>query len=233
MCISNPEYYLLHLLLFNVTGLIHYTSHASYISHVTDFPKPVVKSARLLVRGSVNNERAGRHSYHHLLLQAGDTPESQQRHLQKVRSYSMGKEGRGTPEGTWGNRRGFSAMWVPNGNTQIPSCLGSHTSGLSRIPVFPFQPLHNLSKFLPSLGDKNLNTAFSHQLWQEFPAASYKWHAESLLNSVLDHYTGGGRVGKNNVKSSPELIALFPHFKRQVVGCRSLFLIFWRLDGNS
>ena len=76
----------------------------------------------------------------------------------------MGKDGRGTPEGAWGNRRGFSTMQVPNGNTQIPSCLGSRTPGLSQIPVFPFKPLLDLSKLSPSLGDKNLHPACSHQL---------------------------------------------------------------------
>ena len=103
--------------------------------------------------------------------QAGRTPESHQQrhssgnaHMQKVRIYLMGKDGRGTPEGAWGNRRGFSMMQVPNGNTQIPSCLGSRTPGLSQIPVFPFKPLLDLSKLSPSLGDKNLHPACSHQL---------------------------------------------------------------------
>lgn len=103
--------------------------------------------------------------------QAGRTPESHQRHhssgnahVQKVSSYLMGKDGRGTPKGTGGNRRGFSATRAPNGNTQIPSCLGSHTWGPSLIPVFLFKPLLDLSKFSPSLGDKNLNPACSHQL---------------------------------------------------------------------
>lgn len=68
MCISKPEYYILHLLLFNVIGLTHYTSHPSYISHITDFPKLPVKPARLLVQGSVDNEQVGRLSYHRLLL---------------------------------------------------------------------------------------------------------------------------------------------------------------------
>lgn len=144
--------------------------------------------------------------------QAGRTPESHQQrcssgtvHVQNIRSYLMGKDGRGNPEGMWGNRRGFSAMQVPNGNTQIPSCLGSHTSGLSQIPVFPFRLLLDLSKLSPSLGDKNLNPACSYQLQYGFPAASYTCQAESLLTSVLDHYpkrtiAGGDRVLKNIVK---------------------------------
>lgn len=199
MCIFKPGYYILHLLLFNVIGLTHYTSHASHVLHVTETPRLVVKPARLLVQGSGDNEWVGRLlslvplPAPAFLLRQDTQPESHQQHhssgnahVQKVRSYLMGKDGRGAPEGMWGNRRGFTAMRVPNGNTQIPSCLGSRTLGLSQIPVFPFKPL---SKFSPSLGDKNLNPACSHQLWEEFPAASYKCQAESLLNSVLDHYT--------------------------------------------
>lgn len=168
MCISKPEYYILHLLLFNVIGLTHYTSHTSYISHVTDFPKLPVKPARLLVRGSVDNEQVGRLSYHRLLLLCF----SGRRHTgEPPATPAKGQElldGKGWGRNSWGNmgeREGFSAMWVPNRNTQMPSCLGSHPPGLPRIPVFPFQPLLDLSKFLPSLGDKNLNTACSHQLW--------------------------------------------------------------------
>lgn len=144
-----------------------------HVSHVTETRRLVVKPARLLVQGGGDTERAGR------LLSLVPSPapafllrqDTHQRcrssgnvHVQKVRSYLMGKDGRGTPEGTWGNRRGFSAMQVPNGNTQIPSCLGSHTSGWSQIPVFPFKPLLDLSKLSPSQGDKNFNPACSHQL---------------------------------------------------------------------
>lgn len=66
----------------------------------------------------------------------------------------MGKDGRGTPEGMWGNGRGFSTIQVPNGNTHIPSCLGSRTSGLSPIPVFPFKLLLDFSTLSPSFRDK-------------------------------------------------------------------------------
>lgn len=67
--------------------------------------------------------------------QAGCTAKSHQPHcssgnvhVQKARSYLMGKDGRGAPEGMWGNRRGFSSIQVPNGNTHTPSCLGRTVS---------------------------------------------------------------------------------------------------------
>ena len=60
MCIFKLEYCILHLLLFNVIGLTHYTSHAPQVLRVTEAPRPVVKPARLLVQGCGDNEQAGR-----------------------------------------------------------------------------------------------------------------------------------------------------------------------------
>lgn len=186
MCIFKPEYYILRLLLFNVIGLTHYTRHLSHLSRVTEtwgLIKPV-KPVRLPVQGSGDVEREGSSP-----SQVGRTPQSHQRHrssgsahVQKVRSYLMGKDGRGTPEGTSGNRRGFSAMQVPNSYTQIPSCLGSRTLWLSQRPVFPFKSLLDVSKCSPSSRDKNLKPACSHQLQHLIDAR------QSLRNSVLEHY---------------------------------------------
>lgn len=60
MCVLKPKYYILHLLLYNVIGLTHCTSHGSHVSHVTETPRLVVKPARLPVQGGGDNERARR-----------------------------------------------------------------------------------------------------------------------------------------------------------------------------